>query len=112
MNRDEALCLLNHCRIGDQRDPFPILQCMRRVFVSASSADREVLNEIVREWLVSDDPSDRYDGAWLTDELKLTENLDLIRSLRDEAECRDDPSARFDWEKYNRIAGRLSAPTA
>jgi len=112
MNRQEALDLLNDCRAGDQRDPFPILQRLRQLFVSSSSDDREVLNQVVRDWLVSDGPSDRYDGAWLTDELQLTENLDLIRKLRDEAESKDDSPARFDWEKYSRIAARLSAPTA
>jgi hypothetical protein len=68
-----------------------------------------MLNEIVREWLVSDDGKDRYDGAWLTDELGLTANLDLIRRLRDEAERRSDPVAPFDWSRYNEIAGRLAA---
>ena len=109
MTRDEALARLQSCREGDDRDPYPILMRMKRVFEAASTSDRQVLNEIVREWLVSDDPKERFDGAWLTDELHIEENLDLVRKLRDQAECRSDPAARYDWSKFNEIAGRLTS---
>lgn len=108
MTRDEAFELLERCRRGDERDPFPILTCMRQVFESAQRADRPVLNEVVRHWLVSGDVKQRFDAAWLTDELRIRENIDLVRQLRDEAELRDDPSAPFDWSKFNEIAGRLA----
>jgi hypothetical protein len=109
MTLAEARTLLDGCRAGDQRDGYSILQRLKATFQAASEADQVVLNKVVREWLVSSDAKDSYDGAWLTSQLTLTENLDLIRRLRDEAERRDDPAAPFDWDKYNRIAGRLAA---
>ena len=108
MKRDEAAALLAECRRGDRRESFPILLRMKRLFGNASAEDRGVLNGVVRDWLLSSDSTDRYDGAWLTDELGLAENLDLIRRLRDEAETRQDATAPFDWEKFNEIAGRLT----
>lgn len=109
MTVGEARELLESCRVGDQRDGYPILRRLKATFQAAPEGDRAVLNQVVREWLVSGDAKDRYDGAWLTDELGLAENLDLIRGLRDEAERRSDPAAPFDWSKYNEIAGRLTA---
>ena len=105
----EARELLDSCRAGDQRDRYPILRRLKATFQAVPESDRVVLNQVVREWLVSSDAKDRYDGAWLTDELGLVENIDLIRGLRDEAERRSDPAAPFDWSKYNEIAGRLTA---
>lgn len=109
MTRDEARARLQSCRDGDDRDPFPILTRMKQVIESASASDQWVLNRVVREWLVSDDPKDRFDGAWLTDELRIEANLDLVRKLRDEAESRSDPAAPYDWSKFNEIAGRLAS---
>lgn len=111
MTRDEALALLQRCRQGDERDPYPILMRMKSVLAAASATEQGVLNGVVREWLMSDDPKERFDGAWLTDELRIVANLDLVRELRDEAESRDDPAAPYDWSKFNEIAGRLTTGT-
>ena len=108
MTGDEALALLQTCRQGDDREPYPILTRMKRVFESASESDRIALNQVIREWLLSDDPAEPFDAAWLTDELLLDANLDLVRKLRDEAESRNDPAAPYDWSKFNEIAGRLT----
>jgi hypothetical protein len=108
MTLEEARVLLESCRRRDQRDGYVILRRLKATFEAVPQSDRAVLGQVVREWLVSGDAKDRYDGAWLTDELGLAENLDLIRRLRDEAEGRSDPAAPFDWSKYNEIAGRLA----
>jgi hypothetical protein len=108
MTRDEARELLERCRDQDDREPFPVLTCMKRILESYPN-DRVVFNEVIRTWLVSKDSKERFDGAWLTDELCLAENIDLVHELRDQAETREDPSARFDWMKFNEIAGRLTA---
>jgi hypothetical protein len=109
MTMAEARELLDSCRVGDQRESYPILRRLKATFQAVPEGDRVVLNKVVREWLVSGDAKDRYDGAWLTDELGLVENLDLILRLRDEAERRSDPAAPFDWSKYNQVVGRLAA---
>lgn len=108
VTRDEALALLQSYRQGDDKDWYPILVRVRWIFASASEADQAVLNDVIRGWLTSEEPKERFDAAWLTDELRIGANLDLVRKLRDEAEDRDDPAAPYEWSKFNEIAGRLT----
>lgn len=109
MTYDEAMELMQGCRDGDDREPSPILQCLKRLYDSSSDADRLALNEVVRTWLLSLDPKEHYDALFLTSECFIVENLDIIRQLRDDAELREDPAAPYEWSNYNRLAGRLIA---
>jgi hypothetical protein len=80
---------------------------MRALIACAPAEDRPSYIAALQEWLRSNDALDRYDAGWLTDELHLTENLDVVRELRDRAQDRTDPRAPYDWSKWNDIAGRL-----
>jgi hypothetical protein len=55
-----------------------------------------VLNDVIREWLVSENDVDRLDGAFLTGEFRIVQNLDLIKGLRAHTEVRTDPAATYD----------------
>jgi hypothetical protein len=109
MTIDDARSLLDRSREDyGGKDPGSAMLSLRTAFERATPQEREILNEVVREWLSGADERDRFDGAFITGEFGLTGNLDLIQSLLDEASGRDDPGAPFERARYERVVARLT----
>jgi hypothetical protein len=113
MTKQEARELLERSREDDDggKNPGNALLMLRRVFERASPEERAVLNDVIREWLSSKSEADRLDGAFLTGEFRIVQNLDLIKKLRAEAERRTDPPAPYERAKYDRVAAGLLEAT-
>lgn len=113
MTKDEARELLEGNREDHQgKEPGGAMLKLQQLFARATPEERGVLNEVIREWLVSEHEADRFDGSFLTDEFRITENEDLIRKLRARADQRTDPMAAYERAKYDRVLSRLAEPRA
>jgi hypothetical protein len=112
MTKREARDLLENSRDDyGGKDPSNAMLMLRRVFERALPAERAVLNDVIREWLLSENEADRFDGVFLTGEFRIVQNLDLIKKLRAEAERRNDPPAPYENAKYDRVEARLQEAT-
>ena len=98
-------------RTRDPRDAYGGLLQIKRLYESATPEGRVAMRQVIVAWLNSDDSADRYDGLWLTDELKVMAGIPRLRELLVEAEQRTDHEAPYEWSKLNGILGRvLGAP--
>ncbi len=109
---DEARSLLERCRQGDVREPVFVMRCLKETYSAASGDEREVLNRVLRHWLLSGSPADRWDALFLTDEFHIHENVDALRRLTQKLAGQTDPGAPYELERADRIIRNMnpSAP--
>lgn len=112
MTKDEARELLDWIHSNEEpKDPGGGMLALRQTFERANPQERAALNEVIREWLVSRNETDRFDAAYMTSEFRIVRNLDLVMQLRAKAEHDVGPQAPHDRMKYDRLIAELGAAT-
>lgn len=76
---------------------------------SLARSDRGVIDELLAEWVLSDDENLRFDALALISEHKIASALPALRSLATRLEQASVPGAPYEWAKVNRTIGQLSA---
>ena len=107
MTAQQARSAMLAYRGADARDAYGGLQQIKHLYLGATLEGQAEMRRVIAEWLTSREASDLYDGLWLTDELRLTENVPRLRELLAEAEHRNDHEAPFVWSKINGILARV-----
>lgn len=71
------------------------------------TADRSAANQLLAEWVLSEDDKRRFDALALIDRFAIREAAPALRTLAERCENSNLPSSPYDWAKVNRILGRL-----
>jgi hypothetical protein len=80
------------------------------VYGCLNAADQNEVNDVLIEWVLSEDETLRYDALFLVNEHQVHQAVPALRTLRDRLE--DDPSgpgAPYEWAKVNGLFGRLTS---
>ncbi len=80
---------------------------LSRTFASLTTDQRVELEPLLREWLRSDDESDRFDAIAIVRDNDVTSMIPDLRELQDRLEDSTEVGAPYEWEKVNRVLGHL-----
>lgn len=73
-----------------------------------SPLEKEEIRTLLREWLFSDDASERYDACFLISQKRISEMVTDVSDVVREIETRSDPTSVYEAKKLKRIIGELS----
>ncbi|MEO7121575.1 MAG: hypothetical protein ABI400_00310, partial [Lacisediminihabitans sp.] len=81
---------------------------MAAQYGALSDADREVVNELLAEQLLSAEETIRFDAIALVSRFEITSALPALHHLSDWLESQQFPGAPYEWAKANRVMGELA----
>lgn len=84
-----------------------VLELSQR-YKSLDPQQREIVDEILTEWVLSDDETKRFDALALIDEYRVRSALAALRTLAARLEGGTGPGAPYEWAKVNRIIAALA----
>ena len=70
--------------------------------------DRRKVEEVLLDWLLSEDESLRYDALFIVDEYLIRRAAPSLRVLQERLQSDPRPGAPYEWAKVNRTLGRLT----
>ena len=76
-------------------------------FGRLSADDREQLEPLLGEWLLSDDFADRFDAIAIVRNNDVASIIPTLRELQDRLEESTEIGAPYEWAKVNSALGRL-----
>jgi hypothetical protein len=80
------------------------------VYGRLDEAERDAVNDVLIEWLLSEDDTLRHDALFLVNEHQIGQAAPALRALQDRLET--DPSgprAAYEWAKVKSLLGRLTS---
>lgn len=77
------------------------------MYAGLDQDDRAVVDQVLSDWIVSEDPRRRFDAESLVDHFAIRAVLPAVRSARDALRNATGPSAPFDRAKIERIIRKL-----
>lgn len=80
---------------------------LSRRYRALDESERSEVDELLTEWVLSDDEGKRFDALAVIADNKVARAAPALRELGERLEASDAPSAPFEWAKVNRILGQL-----
>jgi hypothetical protein len=74
-----------------------------------SAPDKQVVDELLAELVMSPDERVRFDVLAVIDEFRITSALPALRALANRLEGESSPGAPYEWEKVNRMIGTIAS---
>ena len=81
---------------------------LSRYYLSLTPAGKDAINDLLAEWVVSDDESKRFDALALIDEHRISSALPALHRLGEELDKSTDPGAPYERAKVDRIVAGLA----
>jgi hypothetical protein len=91
----------------DLKDPFIAMERISGLYRALGPSERAIADQVLAEWVLSDDEAKRFDALALVRELGVTKAAPALRALIDSLESRDDPGAAFEREKVDTVLSEL-----
>lgn len=89
------------------KDPFLALERVNGMYRGLSAADRELANEVLAEWALSDEEAKRFDAVALIREFHVVAAAPALRDLGRRLARSTDPGAPFEREKVEGLLREL-----
>lgn len=115
MTLDEfRLEMMSYRRSADEearslKDPYVTLEKLRALYGNFDSTERQMADQVLAEWALSEDEGIRFDALALIDDLKIKSGLPTLHKLATRLASSVAPSAPYELKKVYRIIARLDA---
>lgn len=83
-----------------------VIELSRR-YGNLSPDEKVEVDNLLAEWVLSDDGRLRFDALALIRDHSIRSSLPSLRTLQDRLERATEPSAPYEWAKVNRLIGHL-----
>lgn len=97
-------------RFVEARDSNGAIVELAVIYARIPEADRAEVNEVLAEWVESEDEGLRFDALAIVNKYRLIHAVPALRRLQARLESDTSPGAPYEWAKVNRILGNLTAP--
>lgn len=97
----DAMCL---------KDPSIVRERLLNMYGRFDADDRIMANQVLSEWVLSEDEALRFDAVGLIKDLKIGSATPSLRKLAERLGRERSPGAPFELEKVQRIIAALSRP--
>jgi len=91
------------------KDSYLALDRLHTLYRGLDSLERELADQVVAEWLLSDDEAKRFDAVALIRDFKIGSAVPALQRLADELDRSKDPGAGFEREKVNGLLAELTS---
>jgi hypothetical protein len=89
------------------KDSYVVLKRLYSLFRKFNSEERIIANEVLAEWVLSDDEGLRFDAMALIHEFRIATTAPTLQKLMKRLEGSKAPSAPFEIEKIERLLTNL-----
>lgn len=90
------------------KDSYLALDKLRALYQRFDEAERALADEVICEWVLSEDEGLRFDALALIDDLRIVKSMPTLRKLIEHLKLSSAPSAPYDLKKVNRIINKLA----
>ena len=90
------------------KDSQSVVIKLSREYAVLSTDERESVDQVISEWVLSDDPKLRFDAMALIGDQHIQSATPALRRLAERLEDAPGPSAPYEWAKVNRLLGQLT----
>lgn len=80
---------------------------LSRYYLALSTAERQIIDALLAEWVLSDEESKRFDALALIDEHRIRSALPALEELREKLNKSREAGAPFEKAKVDRIVAAL-----
>jgi hypothetical protein len=92
----------------EQKDSYLALDRLHSVYRRLDAGERELADQVLAEWLLSDDEARRFDAIALIREFGIVAAVPNLRRLSKKLMQNKDPGAPFEREKVEDLLAELS----
>jgi hypothetical protein len=89
------------------KDSSLAIEKLKRFYDQLSPEEKNLADQVLAEWALSDDEATRFNALALIDEFKLTATLQVLYELATRLGSSKEPSAPFELRKLSRIINNL-----
>lgn len=89
------------------KDPYVTLERLRALYMKFDDRERQMADQVLGEWALSEDEGLRFDALALIDELKIGAAVPTLNELAARLASRAEPSAPYELKKVRRIVAGL-----
>lgn len=93
----------------ERKDSFLALERMNGMYRGLDAADRKFADQVLAEWLLSDEEAKRFDAVALIREFHITTAAPALRELIRKLSRSQDPGAPFERVKVEGLLSELDA---
>jgi len=95
-----------------RKDSYLALDRLHGLYGAFSHKERMMADQVLAEWVLSEDESVRFDALALIDDFKIGASAPALQKLCERLTLSDAPGAPFELQKVRRIMSSLGRPTA
>jgi uncharacterized protein HemX len=92
---------------GTKESQSVVLELSKR-YAALAGDERGTVDELLAEWVLSDDPNLRFDAMALISDHNIRSALPWLRLLAERLEDASGSSAPYEWTKVNRLIAKLT----
>lgn len=85
-------------------------QWLRDLYRKFDAEEQKLADQVLKEWVLSDDENLRYDALILIGDFRITSAVSALQELATRLKHSKAPSAPYELQKINRIITDLRAP--
>ena len=89
------------------KDSMQVLQDLRGILRTLSSDERDEVDEVICEWVLSSNEGKRYDARVLINEFSIRSAVPYLQKLESQLLTKRDPGAPFELQRVRQILARL-----
>lgn len=90
------------------KDPYIAIDRLRALYLKFDDKEKMLANQVLAEWVMSDNEDVRFDAQLLIDEFQIVTATPALRELATRLESTITPGAPFELQKVNRIIRELA----
>ena len=91
------------------KDPQIALERLRRLYTKFDAKERVMADQVLAEWVLSDDEAMRFDAIVLIHDFRIETAAPALRLLRDQLTLSKSPGAPFEKQRVERLLSELIA---
>jgi hypothetical protein len=90
------------------KDPQLTLERLRSLYGKLDSAERQMADQVLAEWALSEDEAIRFDALALIGDLKICAAMPALQTLAARLALQAAPGSPYEFKKVRRIIARLT----
>jgi hypothetical protein len=94
----------------EQKDTYLVLDRLHSLYRRFDANERAMADQVLCEWVLSDDETIRFDAMVLINDLRITQSVPALKELAKRLASSSAPGAPFEIKKINRIVAALADP--
>jgi len=92
------------------KDPYVALDRLHSLYRRFDDQERELADQVLAEWALSQDEKTRFDALALIDDFEIITAVPALHKLAARLESDHAPGAPFELQKVNRLLSDLCSP--